>query len=365
MRRSTTGNAARPGGRLALAFAFVGLVSAAALLACRGILGIDDDVALLPTGTDGGGSLEDGPASATDGGPSADAANDVASGFDAAFDAGATAVDRRFAVWPLPPVKPLLSSYVLTTDTVTDKTTGLEWERNDATPATMAYAGGATYCAGLAIGGQTDWRLPTRIEALTFLDYGQTLGLLNQAVFPDGALPSSPVVLWTDSLSLLAAKLDDRFQLNLELGLVTVAANTAISNRIKCVRGGPTISPYTRYDVVSGAARDVRTGVVWQVAPLATTTSLADAKAACQSLLLGGSGGFRLPTVRELASLVDESREVAPLLPPGLQGGPSPRFWSSTPRAKSPAATYVVDFETANIVAEESASAVLSVRCAR
>ena len=109
MRRSTTGNAARPGGRLALAFAFVGLVSAAALLACRGILGIDDDVALLPTGTDGGGSLEDGPASATDGGPSADAANDVASGFDAAFDAGATAVDRRFAVWPLPPVKPLLS----------------------------------------------------------------------------------------------------------------------------------------------------------------------------------------------------------------------------------------------------------------
>ena len=336
----------RPTGRLALAFA--GLVSAAALLACRGILGIDDDVALLPTGTDGGGSLEDGPASATDGGPSADAANDVASGFDAAFDAGATAVDRRFAVWPLPPVKPLLSSYVLTTDTVTDKTTGLEWERNDATPVTMAYAGGATYCAGLAIGGQR-----------------QTLGLLNQAVFPDGALPSSPVVLWTDSLSLLAAKLDDRFQLNLELGLVTVAANTAISNPIKWVRGKPTTSPFTRYDVVSGAARDVRTGVVWQVAPLATTTSLADAKAACQSLLLGGSGGFRLPTVRELASLVDESREVAPLLPPGLQGGPSPRFWSSTPRAKSPAATYVVDFETANIVAEESASAVLSLRCAR
>ena len=100
----------------------------------------------------------------------------------------------------------------------------------------MAYAGGATDCAGLAIGGQTDWRLPTRIEALTLL--GQPLGLLNQAVFPDGALPSSPVVLWTDSLSLLAAKLDDRFQLKLKLGLVTVAANTAISNRIKCVRGG-------------------------------------------------------------------------------------------------------------------------------
>ena len=82
-------------------------------------------------------------------------------------------------------------------------------------------------------------------------------------------------------------------------------------------------------------------------------------------MLFRSVGGFRLPTVRELASLVDESREVAPLLPPALQGGPAPRFWSSTPRAKSPAATYVVDFASANIVAEESAAAVLSVRCAR
>lgn len=358
-RRSRTRGGERPQWRQALALA--GLVAAGTLLACRGILGIDDDVALLPAASDGGASLEDGPTSAPDGSPIADAASD----FDAAFDAGVTAVDRRFAVWPLPPVKPLLSSYVLTADTVTDKTTGLEWERNDASPGTRAYAGGATHCAGLAIGGQTDWRLPTRIEALTFLDYGQTLGLLNQAVFPDGALPGSPVFMWTDSISLLAPKLDDRFQINLELGLVTIAANTSISNRIKCVRGGPTTSPVTRYEVVAGAARDVRTGVVWQVVPVATTKLLADAALACASLVLGGVGGFRLPTVRELASLVDESREVAPLLPTALQPGPSARFWSSTARAKSPAATYGVDFDTANVQAEESASAALSVRCAR
>jgi len=268
-------------------------------------------------------------------------------------------------VWPIPPFKPLHTNYVLTADTVADKTTGLVWERHDSDPATMAYAGGATHCAGLSTGGHLDWRLPSRIEALTILDYGQMLGLLNQAVFPDGALPSSPVNMWTASISLLNARLDERFQVNMELSLVTIAANTSISNRIKCVRGGPTTSPVTRYDVASGAARDVRTGVVWQVTPVATTKLLVDAKSACEALTLGGVGGWRLPTVRELVTLIDETREVVPLLPPPFQPGPSPRFWSSTPRAKAPAATYTVDFETANVLAEDSAALPLAVRCVR
>lgn len=339
------------------------LLAAVALVACRAILGIDDDVGLLTASSDEGGALADGPGG--DGPPITDATSEVPSGFDAAFDAGVKAVDRRFAVWPLPAVKPLLSNYVIGTDTVFDKTTTLEWERYDPDPATKAYAGGASYCADLSLGTQTDWRLPTRIEALTFLDYGQTLGLVNQTVFPDGALPSSPVVLWTDSTSLLNAKLDERFQLDMELGFVTIASNTAISNRIKCVRGGPTTSPVTRYDVASGAARDVRTGMVWQVTPITTAKLAQDAKLACESLTLGGVGGWRLPTVRELASLLDESREVVPLLSPPFQAGPVARFWSSTPRAKAPAATYVVDFDTADMVPETSTSTPLSVRCAR
>ena len=339
----------------ALAPLFAGLLASGSLVACRAILGIDDDVALLPTGGDEAGSLADGPISGGDGASIADATTDVPIGFDAAFDAGVTTVDRRFAVWPLPAVRPLLSNYVLTADTVTDKTTTLEWERNDPSPTTQAYAGGASYCAGLSLGAQDDWRLPTRIEALTFLE----------AVFPDGARPAAPVVLWTDSISLLDAQLDDRFQIDMGLGFVTIAPNTAISNRIKCVRGGPTTSPVTRYDVIGGAARDVRTGVVWQVTPIPGAKLLTEAKLACQSLVLGGVGGWRLPTVRELASLVDESREAVPLLPMLFQAGPSGRFWSSTPRAKPPAATYVVDFETANMVPEESISTPLSVRCAR
>ena len=346
--------------------AIASIATAAALVACRGVLGIDEDVPLLPSGAGEGGATDDGatPEAGIDGAGSS-AASDAAVGFDAAFDAGVTTVDRRFAVWPLPPVRPLLSSYDLTADTVTDKTTGLVWQRNDASPATMSYGQGVTYCSGLTLGGQTGWRLPTRIETLTILDYGQSAGLLNNTVFVNGALPAAPSEQWTDSNSLLRAKLDDRFVVDVLLGLVTIASTVQNSNIIRCVRGGPTTSPLTRYDVVGGAARDVRTGVVWQVTPLATTMLLADAKLACESLPLGGTGGWRLPSVRELVSLVDESREVAPLAPALFQPGPTARFWSSTTRATPATANFAVDFGTANVHQEDFTMEKLSVRCVR
>lgn len=339
----------------------------AALGACRGVLGIDEDVPLLPEGAGEGGVSGDGagPGPGTEGGPGADAGADVAVGFDAAFDAGVTAVDRRYAVWPLPSDKPLLSDYVLTTDTVTDKTTGLEWQRRDAVPATMAYAIGKAYCDDLDLGGQTDWRLPTRIETLTILDYGQAQRLLNNTVFVDGALPGAPSHQWTDSVSLLRQKLDDRLTVDVLLGLVEIASTNANANLVRCVRGGPTTSPVTRYDVAGGAARDVRTGVVWQVTPMATTMLLADAKIACQTLSVDGVGGWRLPNVRELVSLVDESREVAPLVPALFAAGPTARYWSSTTRANPATANFAVDFGTANVHQEELTVGKMSVRCVR
>jgi hypothetical protein len=194
----------------------------AALGACRGVLGIDEDVPLLPAIE--GGAPDDGAGTGTEGGPGADAAADVAAGFDADFDAGVTAVDRRYAVWPLPPDHPLLSSYVLGAETVTDKTTGLEWQRSDSDPATMSYGLGAAYCTGLTLGGQTDWRLPTRIEVETTLDFGQSPGLLNPTVFPDASMPGAPSQQWTDSISLLRAKLDDRIVVDVISGSVNVAS---------------------------------------------------------------------------------------------------------------------------------------------
>src|SRR5438874_2516571 len=77
---------------------------------------------------------------------------------------GATGtVGRRFARWPLPPPSPLLSNYDLSPDVVVDKTTSLAWTRKAATPEYANYTDGHAYCERLVLGGNDDWRLPSRI----------------------------------------------------------------------------------------------------------------------------------------------------------------------------------------------------------
>jgi hypothetical protein len=341
---------------LALACA---LSLAAGGVACRGVLGIDEDVPLLSEAGATGADGATGEGGGGDAGPPGEGGAD-GGGDD---DAGTIPVDRRYAVWPLPDVKPLLSNYDLTNDTVTDKKTGLVWQRQEPTPISTAYSFAKSYCEGLTLAGADDWRLPTRIELLTILDYGQTQGVINKTVFPDGQLAAGTIA-WTSSLSLLQAKLTDRFVVDLSLANVTISGNDQISNLYRCVRGGPTTSPANRYAVTSGTARDVRTGLTWQKAAFPATPLLDDAKAACASLALEG-GGWRLPTVRELVTLVDEAREVVPLTPPIFDAGPKSRYWSATLRANPPTAAYAVDFATANVHQEDFTLDEMAVRCVR
>jgi hypothetical protein len=56
--------------------------------------------------------------------------------------------------------------------TVTDKCTGLMWER---APATDGYywRQAIDYCEGLTLGGHEDWRLPNLRELQSIADYGR------------------------------------------------------------------------------------------------------------------------------------------------------------------------------------------------
>ncbi len=77
---------------------------------------------------------------------------------------------------------------------------------------------------------------------------------------------------------------------------------------------GRAAAPEGRYTFPSiGVVRDERTRLTWQQVTSAQTYTWEGAKAYCASLSLGGSG-WRLPTVKELLTLVDDSRDVAPLI---------------------------------------------------
>jgi hypothetical protein len=86
---------------------------------------------------------------------------------------------------------------------VTDTITGLVWQRDGsgtregcAKGTTCTWAEAKTYCAGLALGGLSGWRLPTVIELSTILAFTVTSG----ARIDETGFPSAPAEwFWTSS----------------------------------------------------------------------------------------------------------------------------------------------------------------------
>jgi hypothetical protein len=82
------------------------------------------------------------------------------------------------------------------------------------------------------------------------------------------------------------------------------------------------------------AVLDRETGLVWERSPSASSFSWYAAHDHCINLNVGSRGGWRLPTVQELRSLVDPTVPAVPALPTGhpfanVQAAPYV-YWSAT-----------------------------------
>ena len=66
-------------------------------------------------------------------------------------------------------------------------------------------------------------------------------------------------------------------------------------------------------DFDGAAVRDNETGLVWEQSPETKTQNWSGARFACASRTIGGRKGWRLPSVHELASLVDPAVVPGPL----------------------------------------------------
>ena len=86
------------------------------------------------------------------------------------------------------------------------------------------------------------------------------------------------------------------------------------------------------------AVLDKNTGVVWEKSPRLAATDWQNARSTCLNNPTGGQKGWRLPSISELASLVDPSVALpGPTLPPGhpFVGVQSSGYWSATTVAGS------------------------------
>ena len=95
----------------------------------------------------------------------------------------------------------------------------------------------------------------------------------------------------------------------------------------------PGTSRFTVLTDFGGAAvRDNETGLVWEQSPETKTVNWTGARFQCTSRKIGGRMGWRLPSVHELASLVDPSVSPGPTLPAGhpFANVQAAHYWSAT-----------------------------------
>jgi len=115
--------------------------------------------------------------------------------------APAACADTRYPAWKLPPDRSP-SNYTDNRDgTVTDGVTGLMWEQASSMTK-MTWDEAKAFCAGERTGIHSDWRLPTRAELITLVDFAKAAPgpTINTMYFPDTR--GSPVEepYWTSSI---------------------------------------------------------------------------------------------------------------------------------------------------------------------
>jgi hypothetical protein len=235
----------------------------------------------------------------------------------------------------------------------TDQVTGLMWQR--VIPiAAPDWKGAKAYCACLALGGQADWRLPSRIELISIIDYTRHDPPLDPAVFPDTPTTyfwTSTPVAGDDQSAWYIAHFDGN----------THHATTDSDYQVRCVRGATAAGPrFTdRHD---GTVHDDATGLTWQQT-VGSERSWADAGTYCAGLAVAG-GGWRLPDMKELQTLLDEAKTDPAIDGTLFPGTPAGGFWTGTPLVDMPPNAWFVSFSD-GIAYNSVPDRLYSARCVR
>jgi hypothetical protein len=125
----------------------------------------------------------------------------------------------------------------------------------------------------------------------------------------------------------------------------------------------PRCYPTTRFVVLAGGlVRDTLTQLVWQQQASSTGMNWAAAKTYCSS----AGSSFRLPTVKELVSLVDLTvTSGAKINQTAFPGAPAANFWTSSPSAGSSGDAWYVNFNIGGSSDIVVSTSYVRVRCVR
>jgi hypothetical protein len=247
--------------------------------------------------------------------------------------------------------------------TVTDNVTGLMWQKADG--GEMTWENAATYARGLSLGGRNDWRLPTNHELFSVLNHSG-----NPALDANYFTMSAAEYWWTRET--MAGDASRVWVANAGGGTgphpksETLSAGGSKRFHARCVRGGAASAPprpnFT--DNGDGTVTDLDTGLIWQQAEVSPAMNWEAALRYAENLSFAGYNDWRLPNVKELQSLNDETIANPSLDKIYFPGATAAKYWTSTTLAKQSPRAWYLDFQYGIATYEDKTSSLL-VRCVR
>ncbi|WP_028325727.1 DUF1566 domain-containing protein [Desulfatirhabdium butyrativorans] len=223
-------------------------------------------------------------------------------------------------------------------------------------------------------GGYSDWRLPTIKELLAYLvrydipyfdvaiDIGYFPNALASCYWSSTTLVGLPSYAWivyfgSGNDSGYGSKGHGYYVRAVRGGQSGSSAHSVIGSFGLMEDGFPAEAATDTYtDNGDGTVTDTSTGLMWQQETPDNTKNWEQALSYCENLTLGGHTDWRLPTIKELLSLVDYSHRHPAINTAFFPGTVASYYWSSTTDAGYPYDAWVVNFDSGYVYSSYKSS---------
>ena len=183
--------------------------------------------------------------------------------------------------------------------TVTDQNTLLMWQQQDDNNRNRNQSSAISYCNSFNFAGHTDWRLPTKKELVSIVDYGKYDPAIDNTKF----LNAKSSTYWTSTVSTYSSSGGWVIPF-LQGKLHGIGLDTQLYAR--CVRNDQKSISFV--DNGDDTNTDQKTRLIWQKEDDGNKRTSAAALSYCEGLTLGGKSDWRLPNIKELESIVDDGQ---------------------------------------------------------
>ena len=191
--------------------------------------------------------------------------------------------------------------------TVSDTLTGLMWQQADGGEMTIENA--TTYCSTLSLGGYSNWRLPSAHEAFSILNHQNNNPALNTTVFTT----SIAEYWWTsdkqanDNAKIWCTNAGGGIGNHPKTETISAGGVKRFHTRAVRTISTPTIVPNHFTDNGNGTTTDNLTNLIWQKIIYSDSLTWENALTYADTLTINGNADWRLPNIKELQSINDET----------------------------------------------------------